>query len=83
MKAWIQVPFGIVLILLACFGINALIGLSSVSFPASVACLILLFLILNLIDLVIGHQRTRALVSIIDIPAGWALRYINLFFTPS
>ncbi|TGO36388.1 hypothetical protein BHYA_0126g00140 [Botrytis hyacinthi] len=82
-KAWIQVPFGIVLILLACFGINALIGLSSVSFPASVACLILLFLILNLIDLVIGHQRTRALVSIIDIPAGWALRYINLFFTPS
>ncbi|RAL59552.1 hypothetical protein DID88_006546 [Monilinia fructigena] len=68
LKAWVQVPFGIVLILLACFGINALIGLSSVSFPASVACLILL---------------TRALVSVIDIPTGWALRFINLFFTPS
>ncbi|CAD6441691.1 03264955-a32d-4e60-a34c-0b2bbd743d1b [Sclerotinia trifoliorum] len=83
LKAWIQVPFGIVLILLACFGVNALIGLSSVSFPASVACLILLFFILNIIDLLIGHQRTRALVSVIDIPSGWALRYINVFFTPS
>ncbi|QSZ37733.1 hypothetical protein DSL72_008832 [Monilinia vaccinii-corymbosi] len=83
LKAWVQVPFGIVLILLACFGVHALIGLSSVSFPASVACLILLFLLLNAVDLVNGHQRTRALVSVIDVPAGWALRYINLFFTPS
>ncbi|KAI9650346.1 hypothetical protein NHQ30_000359 [Ciborinia camelliae] len=83
LKAWVQVPFGIVLILLACFGVNSLIGLSSVSFPASVACLILLFVILNIVDLVIGHQRTRALISVIDIPSGWALRYINLFFTPS
>lgn len=83
LKAWIQVPFGVVLILLACFGVNALIGLSSVSFPASVACLILLFFILNIIDLLIGHQKTRALVSVIDIPSGWALRYINVFFTPS
>ncbi|KAB8291689.1 hypothetical protein EYC80_006489 [Monilinia laxa] len=83
LKAWVQVPFGIVLILLACFGINALIGLSSVSFPASVACLILLFVVLTILDLVIGHKRTRALVSVIDIPTGWALRFINLFFTPS
>jgi hypothetical protein len=82
-KAWLQVPCGIVLILLACFGVSSLIGLSSVSFPASVACLILLFLGLNIIDLLIGDRRTRSLVGVIEIPAGWALRYINLFFTPS
>ncbi|KAM3082017.1 hypothetical protein ACMFMG_004475 [Clarireedia jacksonii] len=82
-KAWLQVPCGIVLILLACFGVSSLIGLSSVSFPASVACLILLFLSLNIVHLIIGDRRTRSLVAVIEIPAGWALRYINIFFTPS
>lgn len=61
-------PLGLVLILLACFGVDSLIGFSSVSFPASVACLILLFLALIVIDLVIGDRKTRALVSVIDVP---------------
>ena len=55
-------------ILLACFGIDSLIGMSSVSFPASVACLVLLFLGLILCDLAIGDRKTRAVVKVIDIP---------------
>ena len=66
-------PLGLVIILLACFGVDSLIGLSSVSFPASVACLILLFLGLIVIDLVIGDRKTRALVSIIDVPVSSTL----------
>ncbi|KAL3425018.1 Plastidal glycolate/glycerate translocator 1, chloroplastic [Phlyctema vagabunda] len=81
--AWLSVPCGIVMILLACFGVDSLIGLSSVSFPASVACMILLFFALIISDVVVGARRTNALVKIIDIPAGFALRYINIFFTPS
>jgi hypothetical protein len=77
------VPVGLVLILLACFGVDSLIGLSSVSFPASVACLILLFLALIVIDLVIGDRRTRALVSIIDVPVSsvsWIEEYALIKF---
>ncbi|KAH6668823.1 LrgB-like family-domain-containing protein [Halenospora varia] len=83
LTAWLYVPIGILILLLACFGVNSLIGLSSVSFPASVACLIVLFFGLMLCDVILGHRKTNALVNVIDIPAGWALRYINIFFTPS
>ncbi len=59
---------GVLIILLACFGVNSLIELSSVSFPASVACLIVLFLGLIILDLIIGDRKTRAVVSVIDVP---------------
>ena len=61
-------PIGILVILLACFGVNSLIGLSSVSFPASVALLVVLFLGLMVCDVVIGERKTRSLVNVIDIP---------------
>lgn len=61
-------PVGLIIILLACFGVDSLIGLSSVSFPASVACLLLLFFGLIIIDIAIGDRKTRALVNVIDIP---------------
>ncbi|KAH8594935.1 LrgB-like family-domain-containing protein [Bisporella sp. PMI_857] len=83
LTAWLYVPIGILLILLACFGVNSLIGLTSVSFPASVAVLLALFFALIICDFTIGNSRTKALVNIIDIPAGFALRWINIFFTPS
>lgn len=67
-KEWIYVPFGILLMLLACFGVNSIIRLSSVQFPASVACLIVLFLLLLLCDCIVGERKTRQVVSIIDIP---------------
>lgn len=66
--AWIYVPAGIMVMLLACLGINSLIGLSSVSFPASVACMIILFFFLIILDITIGNRKTSALVHLIDIP---------------
>jgi len=99
LTAWLHVPVGVLIILLACFGIDSLIGLSSVSFPASVAVLILLFLSLILLDFVLGDRKTRSVVNMIDVPvscvliirfhvindveAGFSLRYLNIFFTPS
>lgn len=68
LRAWLYVPLGILIILLACFGVHSLIGLGSVSFPASVALLVTLFLSLVLCSTVIGDRRTRALVNVIDIP---------------
>jgi hypothetical protein len=73
LTAWVFVPVGVLLVLLACFGVNSLIGLSSVSFPASVACLIVLFLSLIVLDMIVGDRKTRAIVNIIDIP-------VSIFF---
>jgi len=99
--AWIYVPIGVLCILLACWAVDSLIRLSYVSFPASVALLILLFFGLILGETTLGDKRTKRIVQIIDVPvslnlllygtvqlpdgmqAGFALRYINVFFMPS
>lgn len=83
LTAWFYVPIGVLCVLLACWGVYSLIGLSSVSFPASVALLIVLFFSLIICETFLGERRTKKLVHVIEIPAGFALRYINVFFTPS
>ncbi|KAI1484549.1 LrgB-like family-domain-containing protein [Biscogniauxia mediterranea] len=82
-RAWLYVPAGIVLMLLACFGVDRLLQLGSVSFPASVACLVALFLTLLLSERVLGEHRTRRIVAVIEVPASWSLRWMNVFFVPS
>ncbi|KAI5246694.1 hypothetical protein E4T42_06310 [Aureobasidium subglaciale] len=81
--AWLYVPFGLTCILAVCFGVHSLISLSSVSFPASVACMIGLFLILVAFQGMLGDKRTKQIVNVIEIPCGFALRYINIFFCPA
>ncbi|KAI0437850.1 LrgB-like family-domain-containing protein [Xylaria telfairii] len=83
MRAWFYVPIGISAILATTFGVNKLLQLGTVSFPASVACLVVLFLGLLLLEKVIGENRTKRLVAIIEIPGRWLLQWINVFFTPS
>lgn len=61
-------PTGILVILVACFGVDTLFKHVSVSFPASVACMLLLFAGLWLSELVIGANRTRRAVAVIDVP---------------
>ena len=69
--AWIYVPIGILCVLLACWGVDSLIGLSSVSFPASVALLIVLFFALILCESIVGNQRTKKIVQVVDIPVSY------------
>ncbi|KAH0379490.1 hypothetical protein KCU92_g8158, partial [Aureobasidium melanogenum] len=81
--AWLYVPLGVTCILAVCFGVHSLISLSSVSFPASVACMIGLFVILVLLQGILGDRQTKRIVNLIEIPCGFALRYINIFFCPA
>ena len=67
-RSWILVPFGIVLMLLACFGVDVVFKSAGVSFPASVACLILLFFALLMSEWLLGGNRTRRIVAVIDVP---------------
>ncbi|KND89288.1 Plastidal glycolate/glycerate translocator 1, chloroplastic [Tolypocladium ophioglossoides CBS 100239] len=83
LRAWVLAPAGVTAMLLACFGVDALFGRLAVAFPASVACLVLLFGALLGCEAVVGARATRRLVGAVDVPAGWALRWINVFFTPA
>ncbi|KAI0156081.1 LrgB-like family-domain-containing protein [Pestalotiopsis sp. NC0098] len=69
--------------LAACFGVDKLLAIGNVSFPASVACLIVLFFGLLLSEQVLGEHRTRRFVGYVDIPGSWSLRWISITFTPS
>ncbi|KAK5995520.1 hypothetical protein PT974_03929 [Cladobotryum mycophilum] len=82
-RSWIYTPIGVVAFLAACFGVDSLFKKLSVAFPASVACLLLLFFALLLSEAVLGGHKTKKILSVIEIPAGWLLRWINIFFTPS
>ncbi|KAH8150418.1 uncharacterized protein LAJ45_05630 [Morchella importuna] len=81
--SWVYTPAGILLMLLACWGVDSVIRLTGVSFPASVAGMVLLFAGLVGCRAVLGERRTRRVVGVVDVPTGFALRYINVFFTPS
>lgn len=74
--SWLYVPAGIMVILAICFGIHSLIGLSTVSFPASVACMILLFFFLIGCELVLGDRKTKAIVRVIDVPVSGTVIFI-------
>ncbi|KAL7619697.1 hypothetical protein AAE478_010239 [Parahypoxylon ruwenzoriense] len=81
--AWLYVPAGILLMLLACFGVDRLFRLRAVPFPASVACMVILVAALLLAEKALGEHRTRRIVAVIEVPGGWALRWLNVLFTPS
>ena len=66
--AWLHVPLGIMAILAFCFAIHVGLAATAVQFPASVACLILLFLALLLSQVVLGAHKTRMIVNLIDVP---------------
>ncbi|KAK8066396.1 hypothetical protein PG997_013143 [Apiospora hydei] len=83
LRAWLFVPAGILAMLAACYGVDRLFQIGNVAFPASVACLVVLFLALLLSEQVLGEHRTRRLVAYIEVPGGWSLRWIGVFFTPS
>ncbi|KAL6914422.1 hypothetical protein FSHL1_012095 [Fusarium sambucinum] len=83
LRAWFYVPLGITVMLAACFGIDSLFHNFNVAFPASVTCMMLLFLALIASESLLGTHKTRELINIIDVPAGWSLRWMGVFFTPS
>lgn len=63
--------------------LDALIGLGTVSFPASVACLLILFFALILAEFMLNHSQMEQMLKVVDVPSGFALRTMNLYFTPS
>lgn len=81
-RAWLVMPIAVAAIMAVCFGVDRLIHIGTVPFPASVACLILLFLALILCSFILGDRATKTMVGYLDIPCGWSLRFLNIFLCP-
>lgn len=82
-QPWIFVPLSIVFMLYCIVGMDSLIGLGTVDFPASVACLLILFALLLVCDWLLPAKHMGTLLSLLKVPTEFALRTMNLYFTPS
>jgi hypothetical protein len=69
-RAWVLVPAGLTGMLAVCFAIDTLLRRLGVTFPASVAGLLLLFVGLLASEAALGSHRTRKFVAVIDVPVG-------------
>lgn len=81
-RAWLVMPIAVAAIMAVCFGVDRIINIGTVPFPASVACLILLFLALILCSFILGDRATKTMVGYLDVPCGWSLRFLNIFLCP-
>lgn len=83
LRPWILVPLSIIFMLYCIVGMDSLIGLGTVDFPASVACLLILFFLLLMCDWLLSPKHMGNLLSVLKVPTEFALRTMNLYFTPS
>lgn len=82
-RSWVFVPVGIILMHYCVVGMDSLIGLGTIDFPASVACLLILFVFLLVCDWTLPPKHMGNLLSLLKVPTEFALRTMNLYFTPS
>lgn len=76
-------PIGVLVMLGILYAVNEIITLTTIDFPASVTCMLLLYIFLISSQRFLGNRRTTNIVKLIDIPGGFSLRWINIFFTPA
>lgn len=83
LKQYVFVPIGVILIMMILYGVNILIkDVIGIKFPASVAVMLVNFCFLCVLSM-INENLTQKIVGVIDVPLSWALRWMNLFFTPA
>ena len=51
--------------------------------PASVIAMLVLFIGLLVLEKIIGTKRVSSVLIVVNIPCGFSLKWINVFFTPS
>ena len=59
--------------MLVCWGVSAVIDLIGIAFPASVAAMVLLFLMLLAIELAMGERRVKRWLWMLEIPVRWIM----------
>ncbi|CEP20706.1 hypothetical protein BN1211_0636 [Cyberlindnera jadinii] len=80
---YLKVPAGIVVVLAILYGVNEIIILTTINFPASVTCMLVLYLALIVSTMTLGKNRTNWIIGLVKIPGDFCLKWINIFFTPA
>lgn len=82
-QKYVFIAFGSIITLLILYGIDQIIKLTGIDFPASVCLMLIVFFVLSFVSWLKGEQFTeKYLLRYIDIPFGFNLRWMNLYFTP-
>jgi hypothetical protein len=69
-RCWVLVPAGTMLILAALWGLDSVIRLTGIAFPASVAAMLLPFFDLIALEAAVGGRKIKRIVGAVDIPVG-------------
>lgn len=62
---------------------NVIIEQIKIDFPASVALMLVLYVFLLLSSRFLGKRFTTHIIHLLEVPANFALKWINLFFIPA
>jgi putative effector of murein hydrolase/putative effector of murein hydrolase LrgA (UPF0299 family) len=80
---YVKVPIGVLIGLCLLYGVDQVIDLTPVAIPASVICMLILFVLLLVLEYAIGTRRVSKLLEYIKIPADFCLAWMSIVFTPS
>ena len=82
-QKYVFIAIGSILTLVILYGIDQIIKLIGIDFPASVCLMLIVFFMLSFVSWLKDEAYTeRYLLRYIDIPFGFNLRWMNLYFTP-
>lgn len=82
-RTYVLVPIGVLLVMCLLYGVDRLIkNCIKVTFPASVAVMLINFAFMSLLA-AFKRPYVEIYLSVIDVPLSWALRWMNIFFTPA
>ncbi|KAK9719975.1 hypothetical protein K7432_004458 [Basidiobolus ranarum] len=79
---WVVTPITIVIILAYVWCMNQLIKLTPIDFPASVACMILTFILLLICNLITARY-TQMFINTFSPAVDFLLKWINVLFCPA
>ncbi|GME97266.1 unnamed protein product [Ambrosiozyma monospora] len=83
LQKYIFVAIGTILMLLLLYATNEIIRQTTINFPASVCLMLLLFALLSTNSWIFGEDKTQFyILRFLDIPCGFSLRWMNIYFTP-
>ncbi|QLQ78998.1 hypothetical protein HG537_0B03450 [Torulaspora globosa] len=82
-RTYVLVPIGVLLVMCLLYGVDRLIkNCIKVTFPASVAVMLINFAFMSGLA-AYKKPYVEFYLGVIDIPLSWALRWMNVFFTPA
>ncbi|CDK28690.1 unnamed protein product [Kuraishia capsulata CBS 1993] len=82
-RSYALVPIGIILYLMILYGIQRIIQVIGIRFPSSVCLMLIQFIGLSLLALIFGEKKIEVVLKVLEVPCGFSLRWMNVYFIPA